>query len=103
MTFLTAGKCITPEEWFSRISKIEDQKVRVKVASIVWWDFFANQPADQRWPHLDEFIYKYRFLGDPSEDDLYRGLRSVGYPVSFANDRKPTPALGNASRGRVRA
>jgi len=44
-----------PQEWKRLVMKLAPS-VRVPVAYIVWWDFFAQRMPAERWDHLDKLI-----------------------------------------------
>lgn len=72
---------VTPEDWVARIKAIHDPAVRVKVANIVWWDYFADRPSPKAWHHLDTYLEAYEFSKDTlSVDRILTGLIKVGYP-----------------------
>jgi len=45
----------TPKDWKKQIMRLAPS-VRVPVAYIVWWDFFAQRMPAERWDHLDKLI-----------------------------------------------
>jgi hypothetical protein len=79
----------TGNEWNKLVGSFNDRALQVKVASIVWWDFFSNRNITQRWEELDEFLIDAfnPNLPDPSVEALRDGLTAVGYPPTLAAKR----------------
>lgn len=69
----------TPEAWRAAIDQITDLNLRIKVACLVWWDFFADRPAESRWPHLDDLIKEYKPETQLKPAALAAAMRKVGY------------------------
>lgn len=72
----------SPEEWSRMIHAISNDAVRVKVACIVWWDYFGSRRTEDRWPHLDALINQG--LGNLSFDKSLaaKTLVKLGYSTS---------------------
>jgi hypothetical protein len=73
----------SPDRWLAEIERIPDYAVRMKVASIVYWDYFSGRKCTEAWPHLNYLVdamppqsYNVPMI-DPKlvEDALF----SVGY------------------------
>ena len=57
----------------------------LRVACIVWWDYFGGQPVPHRWDHLDGYLKK-PFV--PMRNCLIEeGLIIAGYTVARAKSR----------------
>ena len=79
------AKSRNPEKWCGMIGNIKDEVVRIQVACIVWWDFFGSRRSDERWPHLDGYINRWKKSADRN---LVRAeLIVLGYPEALANQR----------------
>jgi hypothetical protein len=75
----SAMTAIKPEEWLRRIMRIFNMVTRIRVANIVWWDYFAGKRNSK--PHLNGYIQMYiRQMGDHSVRKIAKGLAKVGYP-----------------------
>lgn len=77
-------KLVPPEEWVRRIDLIQDNKVRAKVASIVWWDFFGDRPSGHLRNFFDHCLSQWVLDDEASSNDTAAGLVAVGYPVEAA-------------------
>ena len=88
----------TPEEWRENIERIRCHNIRLKVASIVWWDFFGERNTTERWPHLDNYLSQYGRERYTREETVMRALMLVGYPEHQAIKRCITPKDANESR-----
>ena len=77
----------TPEEWSRMIYAISNENVRIKVACIVWWDYFGSRSTENRWPHLDELVNQGR--GNLSFDKSLatKALVKLGYSLNEAERR----------------
>ena len=76
-------------EWNGLVGAFNDRALQVKVASVVWWDFFSNRNITKRWEELDEFLVDAfnPELPEPSVEALKNGLIAVGYPPALAEKR----------------
>lgn len=74
-----------PADWEQRIEQIEDRQVRIRVACIIWWDFYSGQPDDSAWHGLDHYLVER--VGDISEDEMAAGLETLGYSPFQARHR----------------
>lgn len=77
----------SPEEWSRMIRAISNDAVRIKVACIVWWDYFGSRHTEDRWPHLDALVNKG--LGNLSFDKslVAKALIRLGYLAGEATRR----------------
>jgi len=80
---------ISYQEWVRRVSEVKSEEARSKVASIVFWDLFADRKS--RGPHGLEPYLQSRGVGnswDRVEPSLVaEALVSVGYPSDVAAKR----------------
>ena len=53
------------DEWLKRLHTIEDRRVRMKVAAIVWWDWYGES-----WKTAGKLKKEFRWLRD--EDNGHR-------------------------------
>ncbi len=77
----------SPEEWNRMIYAISNNTVRIKVACIVWWDYFSSRHTEDRWPQLDALVNQG--LGNMSFDksSVAKALIRLGYSTSGATRR----------------
>jgi hypothetical protein len=79
---------LSAEEWATRVGLVPDPLLRGKVAAIVFYDFFGDQPTVERWPHLDAFVAGYDHQQDSLTPEVVAAaLVTVGYPPLVAEDR----------------
>ena len=71
-------------DWYKRIVKLLEP-TRTYVANIIWWDYFACRPADQRWTRLDPWTCKFHNRNPAREDEL--ALADCGYSPWMAMQR----------------
>jgi hypothetical protein len=80
-----AAKSRKPAEWVALLNTIEDQHIRGKVASIVWWDYASKMPE----------VFKVMALYGRDQFEtaaqVFDGLRAVGYPEKLARKRCQQP------------
>jgi len=87
----------SPEEWRSLVLQVPSD-IRAYVARLIWWDWFANRPVPDRWPHLDEFLnvpYSQlmweranpELVKEPDSNEIFHILLAMGYPESTAIQR----------------
>lgn len=74
-----------PADWERRIEAIENRQVRIRVACIVWWDYYSGQPDDTGWHGLDHYLVER--VGDITEDQMAAGLETLGYTPFQARHR----------------
>jgi len=55
---ICALKQRSPNEWLRLVETIEEP-IRTHVAQVVWWDFFAQQDSEDRYPQLDYYLKKF--------------------------------------------
>ena len=51
---------LTPKAWLAQVESIQDYETRVRVANIVYWDWFGDRPSDKRWSELDEYLTLFK-------------------------------------------
>lgn len=95
----------TPQEWRTLIDTITDRVVRVQVACIVWWDYFGKQEVKDRWPHLDDYLYEWRWSDNANPAKCIKALERLGYShyhatQRFAGEYHAKRGLLNQSRNR---
>ena len=73
-----------PEMWRLEIDGLEEP-VKSRVACFVWWDYFGDQPYEQRWPHLDDLL-QTRYIKVPREQQVC-ALIKLGYTPYMAIKR----------------
>ena len=74
----------TPEEWRARIDKFQGH-LKLRLACIVWMDFFSKRPAVDPWPHLDDLISVPGAI--PPDGQVVNGLIRLGYSPHKAVER----------------
>jgi hypothetical protein len=77
----------TPEEWVSRIDLINPASLRVKVACIVWWDYFGGRETERAWHQLDHYVRAWNPNLPEDVSLIVKELIQLGYPVEAANRR----------------
>jgi len=94
----------SPEDWLASIKALP-KKMRVHVANIVYWDYFGDQSASERWPHLDEWIAPVPegVIPEPWPDPetLSEALILVGYQPHLACIRARTSAEEQRNYDRI--
>jgi len=75
----------TPDQWEREISKLRPYAVRLRVACLVWWDYFGGRKYTDRWPHLDGYLGQDYIETESS--DVAAGLRRVGYTPYMSEKR----------------
>jgi hypothetical protein len=73
----------TPAQWRKLITALP-RPLAGAVAAIVWWDFFSNRFAHERWAELDGVIGSAATVTD---DELIAGLVAIGYTPERARRR----------------
>lgn len=74
-----------PAEWVTLLETIEDEHIRGKVASIVWWDYTPKMPEVLKVMEL------YGRVQFETAAQVFDGLRAVGYPERLARKRCQQP------------
>lgn len=110
---------VKPDEWLNRINSIKDFDTKIRVACIVFWDFFGEQSGGNTPAELQGLLDEYRILNFDNEAidkriaELSRllfeastkrdkiaseqgkrvcdGLFSIGYSKAFAELRSKEP------------
>lgn len=80
------GRNISPVEWMKRIISIENPNIRLKIANIVYWDFFADNHPECR-KLFDKIILQWDQLSEPTSAETLLALVRVGYPQNIAEQR----------------
>lgn len=85
----TEGRKVSPKEWRERIDKIQHDIVRIKVACIVYWDFFGDKPKrlHHLHNHLDDLLVEWHRSHSMNRELVIAGLVQVGYPPGVARAR----------------
>jgi hypothetical protein len=78
---------IPPQQWRDAIDKIEDKEVRIQVACIVWWDFFASATCGQASTILDDLKDSWYAAINPDPEAIRLSLIALGYPEDRAQAR----------------
>ena len=65
-----------PEQWLRDIMRLKP-RMRLCVAPLIWWDYFADRMFDERWTHLDEMIAD--FTARASDEATMLALVECGY------------------------
>jgi len=74
------------QQWQDAINTLHPAAQQA-VASVVWWDYFANRSVAERWPHLDQWVRKKGAFFDITYKSLYDGLIKIGYSTAQATRR----------------
>lgn len=67
----------TPEQWLADIELLPDF-MQVRIAHIIWWDFFGGRKISQRWPHLDHYLDQ-PIMHWLTRDEIAAALHFCGY------------------------
>lgn len=81
----------TPDEWRSAIDAIADPILRVQVACIVWWDYFAHREVTARWSQLDDYLKTWRPSWEINQPALEAELLCLGLHPQVARTRSALP------------
>jgi len=76
-----------PGDWLALVMGIPGQAVRVQVAGIVWWDFFAMRNVPDRWVELDEVLDDWRAARGVDPEKVRAELVRLGWPENMARKR----------------
>lgn len=84
-------KARSEEEWISKIATIQPKELRMKVAAIIWWDWFAA--FERKAPELREIIKPFKdYHHYPEmEEELCYELIRLGYRSDHAKRRAKIP------------
>lgn len=75
-----------PDEWRRRIDDlVVSAAVRIQVACIIWWDYFADHSP--RWGSLDDLVAAWRPDQCADRDCVRDALEHLGYPPHMARER----------------
>jgi len=72
---------ITKEEWLRRIKELPN-RIRNRIAALVWWDFFGKDLVADRSDLLDGYVQaelQEKSYKNLSHDEIILGLVSIGY------------------------
>jgi hypothetical protein len=78
-------------EWLQLLEEINPYTLRLKVASIVWWDFISNNPEAAEFRkilRLWKEVYHYPNM----EIDIFNALVKLGYHKPIAKKRSVIPS-----------
>ena len=89
------GRLIKGEEWTARILALGRGPVQIKVASIVLWDMFQDNPNAKNKTALADLALDWKNYPDPSTEDVVKALIAIGYPPEVAEIR--LAAVGRSS------
>jgi len=86
--WIMAAKALHPNDWRWLVDLlVGTDATRYHVANIVWWDFFSQQPMDDRWPELDDLKDKWSIGHKVDADAVISSLIQIGYPDGRASER----------------
>ncbi len=74
-----------PGEWNAVVDSIPDFALRVRVARIIWWDYFASKRDGNT--HLDKYIDIRDEPAPVDRDTMIAALVTVGYHPETARTR----------------
>jgi len=76
---------VSTGEWMKRIRGIKDIPLRRTIGWIVWWDYVADRldGSQDMWAWLSGFS----MVGQPTPDEIARGLVSIGFDEKIAAKR----------------
>jgi hypothetical protein len=76
----------TEQEWLDRLSEIGCYDLRCKVASIVWWDWLASDPANSHSVILSRYV-NIPMGREPDPEAVFDALVTLGYHPESARRR----------------
>jgi len=79
-----------PWVWARKVGRIRRWDVLVRVAAVVWWDWFGERKVDERWPHLDAWVSQRGDGLDVPAGVVEKELVRLGYDREAAHDRMRT-------------
>tara|TARA_R100000005_G_C4820922_1_gene102301 strand:+ start:45 stop:389 length:345 start_codon:yes stop_codon:yes gene_type:complete len=91
------------QKWEIILDRIECQYLKVKVASIIYWDLISYKEAGTEH-YIKSLMKQYDFKIDQSnyynDNDLEKALLLVGYPRWIASKRSKSPKTDRYYSGR---
>ena len=82
----------TATEWNGLVRGIVDPAVQVKVANIIWFDYFSPRDNTERWPELDDLVALWHptQFKEPPMEEVEKALIGIGFPADLAKKRTHT-------------
>ena len=101
LDLMVAAASRSPDDWRAAIDGIGDLSVRVKVAGIVWKDWFGHRPASNGWQHLADHGVVSLPDRDADPEKVCQALIGIGYARHLAIRRsKSARPLGDGATSR---
>lgn len=79
------------QAWLAQIGMIKDEETRIRVANIVWWDFFGGQTVEKRWPEFDGYLEAFKSVNADvklMEDTLACSMEPIDREIMMARYTK---------------
>jgi len=89
------------DQWCNLIDDIKNVQVRIQIASIVWWDFFADSTRDN-WTKLNKYKKQWKSNFVLSQSEIYDALIFLGYLPYIAKMRSERKDQGEVTAIRRR-
>lgn len=83
----------TPDEWVQQIEQIENEHVKNKVGSIVWYDWFGGHNYENRVTHFDGYVQRYNWRIADDDNLVFSALLRLGYNKEQATKRSTSISL----------
>jgi|TARA_Y100000289_G_scaffold33336_1_gene32947 hypothetical protein len=84
----------TDKKWENEVEKIEDEILKYKVSCILFWDFYQVFGKKSTYLRKMSRLYLPDFHDDfISENDVYKCLLKIGYPMKLAKKRSIFPKI----------
>lgn len=82
----------TCKDWMQRINRIENNRLKVKIICIVWWDYLADLDIDECMEELGKVVKGNNDLKEPTSDEVRMELIRLGYSLFMAERRSYNPS-----------
>ena len=86
------------DKWEETFNKIKNKSLRIKVASLIWWDCQRDKASPTFWNYHKKLMRQYiRIMEtDYTIDQIEEVLIEIGYPkeVAIQSAKKPNDTRG---------
>lgn len=81
----------TPQQWISLIEKIDGELIKIKIASMIFWDYFGDMiNAKEAHFYFDKYLEKWQSKCASVQinpDQVIKALVFLGFPYKIAEIR----------------